>query len=73
MQRQSTRRQAAIDGLPIALAGHLWFDGASKETLYRMAKRGDLKLTKVGRRTFVLRLDAERAQKLRPRFIPVVL
>jgi hypothetical protein len=58
-------RQITIDALPIALAAHEWFGGASADTLWRMARRGDLKLIKVAGRTYVERREAKRAQRKR--------
>jgi hypothetical protein len=54
------KQQTVIDALPIAIAAHVWFDGAAADKLYRLAKLGKLELTKIGRRTYVLRKEADR-------------
>jgi hypothetical protein len=69
----STRKQTVIDALPIAIAAHLWFDGAAADKLYRLAKRGELRLTKIGRRTYVMREDADRFHRSQPKLAPVML
>lgn len=73
MNQKRQSKPAVIDALPIAIAAYKWFDGATSHKLYKMAKKGQLKLTKIDGRTYVTREEAERVNRNRPQFAPVVL